>query len=124
MAAVCFRHDTVHQCCRLLLAAMALLLVLCLPARAEEWKYDVVTLKSEHRVLKGLLVRYSETAEEIELRAVNRKPGERTRVETFLFKRSQVESVETISAEERAVLEERIRAWTSAARSWPHASAS
>jgi len=110
MAAVSSGHDAVRLRCLSVLAAVPLLLLLSLPARADDWKYDVVVLKADHTVLKGLLVNYSETAEEIELRAVIRKPGQRTRLETYQLKRSRLESVETITAEERAVLEERIKA--------------
>ncbi len=107
MAAVCFGHNAARL---RFLAALPLLLVLPCLVRADDWKYDVVVLKADRSVLKGLLVNYSEAAEEIEFRAVIRRPGERTRVENYLFKRSRIESVETITAEERAALEARIKA--------------
>jgi hypothetical protein len=91
------------------LAAGLLVLGLALSARADEWKYDVVVLK-DNTVLKGLLVDYSDGARDVELRAIIRKPGQRTRIETYFYKRADIESVEPLSGEERAVLEARIKA--------------
>jgi hypothetical protein len=100
-------------------AAALWLLVLSPAARSDDWKYDVVVLKpgvppEGPRALKGLLVDYKEGADEVAIRAIYRADGEPTRVEpsTFTYKRSQIESVEPLDAEERAVLERRVRALT------------
>ena len=65
------------------------------------------------RSLKGLLVDYKEGANEIVLRVIHREDGEPTRVEpSSFFKRSRIESIEPLDADERAVLERRVRALT------------
>jgi hypothetical protein len=77
---------------------------------ADDWKYDVVVLKDNQKVLQGLLVDYDENSSVIEIRVVIRRPGERTRVETYLFDRNQVGSVERLDDQERARLEARLKA--------------
>jgi hypothetical protein len=104
---------------RLGLAAALLLLALATPGRADDWKYDVVVLKpgappDGPRVLKGLFVGYRDDAAEIEIRVIHREEGQPTRLEpsTYKLKRSDTESIEPLDVEERAVLEERIKALT------------
>jgi hypothetical protein len=99
--------------------AIALLFVVSAEARADDWKFDVVVLKpgpgvtDDNRVLKGLLLDYREGADEVEIRVIHRAEGEPTRVEpSSFFKRSRIESIEPLDADERAVLERRVRALT------------
>jgi hypothetical protein len=99
------------------LATALLLLVLPLCARGDDWKYDVVVLKpgvapEGPRTLKGLFVGYKAGAAEIEIRVIHREEGEPTRVElsTYTFKRSQLESVEALDDDDRAVLERQVKA--------------
>src|SRR5262249_5956733 len=99
--------------------AAALFLAVVPAARADDWKFDVVVLKSgpgvrdDNRVLKGLLIDYREGAEEIEIRVIHREEGGPTRVEpSSFFKRARVESVEPLDDDERAVLERRVKALT------------
>ncbi len=119
MAPACSAAGTPHPPRWSAVAAALSLLLLAPPARADDWKYDVVVLKpgvppEGPRTLKGLLVGYKEDAEEIAIRAIHREDGQPTRVEpsAFIYKRSQVESVEPLAAEERAVLERRVKALT------------
>jgi hypothetical protein len=96
-------------------AALAAALVFLLgagaaPLRADDWKYDVVVLKETHKILKGLLVNYTDDAPLVELRVVIRKPGERTRLETHLYERKLIDSVEQLDDKERALLGARIKA--------------
>jgi hypothetical protein len=102
-----------------LLSLAAALLLLAPAARADDWKYDVVVLKpgvrpDGPRTLKGLLIGYKEDADEIELRVIYREDGEPTRLEasSYAWKRSQVESVQPLDPDERAVLERRVKALT------------
>src|SRR5262249_1979392 len=108
-----------HSSPRLVLSAALLLLALTPPGRADDWKYDVVVLKpgappDGPRVLKGLVVGYGDDAAEIEIRVIHRDEGQPTRLEpsTYKLKRSDTESVQPLDAEERAVLEERVKALT------------
>ena len=79
-------------------------------SQPDDWKYDVVVLKKDRKVLKGLLVDYDETKPVVEIRVVIRQPGERTRLETFLYDRDQVSSVERLDDQEHANLEARVKA--------------
>jgi hypothetical protein len=105
---------------RLGLAAALLLLALAAPGRAaDEWKFDVVVLKpgappDGPRVLKGMFVAYREDAAEIEIRVIHREEGQPTRLEpsTYKVKRSDAESIQPLDDEERAALEERVKALT------------
>jgi hypothetical protein len=103
---------------RAALAAL-LLLVLALPACADDWRYDVVVLKpgappDGPRRLQGLFVGYREDAAEVEIRVIHREEGQPTRLEpsTYKLKRSDAESIEPLDTADRAVLEERIKALT------------
>jgi hypothetical protein len=116
MAAGSSPHDAPRR--PVILAAL-LLLSLSPAARADDWKFDVVVLKpgvraDGTRVLKGLLIDYKEGAEEVEIRVVHREDGQPTRVEpsTYTYNRSKIESVEQLDAEERALLEKRVKAIT------------
>jgi hypothetical protein len=100
-------------------AAVVLLLAVSAGARADDWKFDVVVLKpgpgitDDNRFLKGLLLDCREGADEVEMRVIHREEGEPTRVEpSSFFKRSRIESIEPLDADERAVLERRVRALT------------
>jgi hypothetical protein len=100
-------------------AIVALLLALAPGARADDWKFDVVVLKpgpgvtDDNRVLKGLLVGYKEGADEVVIRVIHRQEGEPTRVEpSSYFNRSRIESIEQLDADERAVLERRVKVLT------------
>jgi hypothetical protein len=99
------------------LTALLLLLLVTGAGRADDWKYDVVVLKAGAppegpRVLKGLFVGYHEGDSEVEIRVIHRDEGQPTRLEpsTYKVKRGDTESIEPLDAEERAVLEERIKA--------------
>jgi hypothetical protein len=108
---------TPHASClaRLVVFAAAFFLLLRPSVRADDWKFDVVVLKSgvrdDARVLKGLFKDYKEGAKEIEIRVVHREDGEPTRLEpsTYFYERSQIESIEPLAAEERTLLERRLK---------------
>lgn len=92
----------------------ALLLPFLLPgaaaAQGDDWKYDVVILKANRKVLRGLLVDYTDSAPQVEIRVVVRKPGERTRVETHIYERKEIESVELLDDRDRELLLARLKA--------------
>jgi hypothetical protein len=92
--------------------AVLIALLAASPIRAEDdWKYDVIVLKDkDNTTLKGLLVNYKETAPDVEIRVPVRKPGEKTRIETYIYKREMIDSVELLGDKDRAVLEARLRA--------------
>ncbi len=104
---------------RTFLAAALLVLLAAAPVRADDWKYDVIVLKpgappEGPRMLKGLFVGYREDAAEVEIRVIHREEGQPTRLEpsTFRVKRKDAESVEPLDADERAALQERVKALT------------
>jgi hypothetical protein len=115
-------RDIRHHIGRVLVAGL-LLGLLKLPARADEWKFDVVTLKPgpgvrpDGRVLRGLLIDYQPNAEEVQIRVIHQEPGEPTRVEppTFFKRAQQVESVQPLDAKEHALLERRVQRLSPAA---------
>ena len=86
-------------------------LVLVVPVRADDWKFDSVTLKgSPPVVLKGLLYNYSDKASVLTLRVITRNPGEKTKLTTRILLRSDITALERLDDKDRAVLEARIRA--------------
>ncbi len=97
------------------LSVFAVALLLLPSARADDWQFDVVVLKpgvrEDARILKGLLVDYKEGAAEVEIRVIHREDGEPTRLEpsTYTYKRSQIESIEPLDADGRALLERRLK---------------
>jgi hypothetical protein len=79
--------------------------------RADDWKYDTVTLKGSNPiVLKGLLYNYSEKSSIVTLRVVTRNGVEKTKLTTRVLLRDEIASIERLDDKDRAVLEARIRA--------------
>jgi hypothetical protein len=116
MAAALSHRDASEPRWRCYLTVGLLLAALSARAGADDWKFDLVTLKpgpgvrEDGRILKGLLIDYQANADEVQIRVIHQEPGEPTRVEPpSFFKRSQVESVKTLDPRDRAVLERRVQ---------------
>jgi hypothetical protein len=91
-------------------AALALLgavaLALSLAAAEDDWKFDVVHLR-DGRSLRGLVL--AQTATEVQLRYVLRRPGAPTFATTVSLPRQEVASVELLDARERERLAARLK---------------
>src|SRR3954471_18576532 len=92
------------------LSLCALLLALVPPAHgdtpgADDWKYDVIHRK-RGLPLKGLIVEQGASA--VRIRCISRKPGSPTVVFPESVPRSDIEGMELLSREDRAVLEQRL----------------
>src|ERR1700730_2595135 len=91
----------------LALATAWALLPLC-PARcADDWKFDVVHLKSG-KTFKGLLV--GETASEVRFQCVRRNPGSPTRVFFTTFQQGEIDSIDKLDSRDRELLAARLKA--------------
>jgi hypothetical protein len=79
------------------------------PPGADEWKYDVIYLKSgPNRILRGLIV--AEKGDNITIKTITRKPGVPTLVFTHYISRRDVSRLDPLSAKERDVLRGRLEA--------------
>jgi hypothetical protein len=98
-----FGNEGVAVLTTLLVAALSL----AAPPGGDDWKYDVVRLKSGTS-LKGLIVK--ETRGEIVLCRVSRKPGAYTVVIVCTIDRKELDHLERLDDKEREVLKARLDA--------------
>jgi hypothetical protein len=124
---------------RRLLVALAFLCVAALPLAAEEWRFDVVQLKSGMR-FEGLI--HGETPDAIHFKHVSRRPGKPTLVLETVFRRDEIDKIERLEGTERQELAKRVDqidrrvelekkrmqalalervAWPSGGQAWRHA---
>ncbi len=104
MATDCGRRTTV--CGRFALVATAALL-LAIPARADQWKFDVVRLK-DGRSFPGMIV--AENSDSVTFRYVSRQPGRPTSVVLTGFTRAEIAAIDRLEPGERQVLEAHLKA--------------
>src|SRR4051812_35419947 len=87
------------------LVLAALLVALSPASAAEDWKFDVVHLKTG-RTLQGLII--EESPAEIVFKYVSRKPGAVTTVNRDIIQRREIDRLELLDPEERKLLATRI----------------
>jgi hypothetical protein len=74
---------------------------------AEEWKFDVVHLKTGHK-LSGLIVK--ENSESVVLWRVNRRPGASTSVIASTIARKEIDHIDALPEKDRTALSEHLKA--------------
>src|SRR5438874_7999441 len=89
------------------LAALSLAAPADAPPGGDEWKYDVVHLKSGE-ALSGLVV--EQDARHVFLRKIVRKPGAPTLIFSDDVKRSDIDHVDLLDADDRDQLTKRVEA--------------
>jgi hypothetical protein len=76
-------------------------------APAEEWKFDVIHLKTGHK-LSGLIVK--DNSDAVVLWRVNRKPGSSTSVISSTIERREIDHLDALGEKDRETLSERLKA--------------
>lgn len=90
---------------RILRIALFVIVLLPLPLHANDWKFDVVTLKNGERY-EGLLL--EETKDAVRFKYVVRKPGVRTNAFETSFGKEEIKGIVRLSDGERGELRQRL----------------
>src|SRR5262249_6484221 len=77
------------------------------PAEAEDWKFDVIHLKTGGR-LSGLIVK--ETPQSVLFWRVSRKPGASTTVISATIERREIDHFDALGEKDREILSTRLKA--------------
>src|SRR5260221_14795352 len=85
--------------------ALFVIALLPLPLHANDWKFDVVTLKNGERY-EGLLL--EESKETVRFKYVVRKPGIRTNAFETSFSKEEIKNVTRLADAERTELRQRL----------------